>query len=158
MGGEYFKRSLRGYDIYQVDEFVDRRNKEVQDLKVEVEGLKTDFDKLISAFQEPGALKRLGEEMTQAAVNTDEIVKEAEDKAELILAEAAREAERIRAQAEREALIVKEKGERALQLRDRMLNDMKEILYAARETLESSEPFEEPSPPRTDRLKTGTES
>lgn len=104
-----FKRSLRGYDPVEVDDFLDRVADSLQAYAERCLELERELERLKEQIQEyKGMRDSLQEALLMAQKSADEKVKAAERQAEAILAEARAQAERLLKEAEEHSNVVKE--------------------------------------------------
>ena len=135
-----FKRSLRGYDVDEVDEFLDEIIRDFEYLYKENLELKETIqkrDEEVNRYQE--LEQTLQETLVLAQQNGEEIKQNAKKEAELIIWEAQKRAEQILAKAEAETLTATEMLEKMHGLEKQLYVKMKSFLTSQLEFLEEYE-------------------
>jgi len=135
-----FKRSLRGYDVDEVDEFLDEIIRDFEYLYKENLELKETIqkrDEEVNRYQE--LEQTLQETLVLAQQTGEEIKQNAKKEAELIIWEAQKRAEQILAKAEAETLTATEMLEKMHGLEKQLYVKMKSFLTSQLEFLEEYE-------------------
>ncbi len=135
-----FKRSLRGYDVDEVDEFLDEIIRDFEYLYKENLELKETIqkrDEEVNRYQE--LEQTLQETLVLAQQTGEEIKQNAKKEAELIIWEAQKKAEQILAKAEAETLTAAEMLEKMHGLEKQLYVKMKSFLTSQLEFLEEYE-------------------
>lgn len=135
-----FKRSLRGYDVDEVDEFLDEIIRDFEYLYKENLELKETIqkrDEEVNRYQE--LEQTLQETLVLAQQTGEEIKQNAKKEAELIIWEAQKRAEQILAKAEAETLTAAEMLEKMHGLEKQLYVKMKSFLTSQLEFLEEYE-------------------
>lgn len=135
-----FKRSLRGYDVDEVDEFLDEIIRDFEYLYKENLELKETIqkrDEEVNRYQE--LEQTLQETLVLAQQTGEEIKQNAKKEAELIIWEAQKKAEQILAKAEAETLTATEMLEKMHGLEKQLYVKMKSFLTSQLEFLEEYE-------------------
>ncbi|HHX95996.1 MAG TPA: DivIVA domain-containing protein [Clostridia bacterium] len=135
-----FKRSLRGYDVDEVDEFLDEIIRDFEYLYKENLELKETIqkrDEEVNRYQE--LEQTLQETLVLAQQTGEEIKQNAKKEAELIIWEAQKKAEQILAKAEAETFTAAEMLEKMHGLEKQLYVKMKSFLTSQLEFLEEYE-------------------
>ena len=135
-----FKRRLRGYDVDEVDEFLDEIIRDFEYLYKENLELKETIqkrDEEVNRYQE--LEQTLQETLVLAQQTGEEIKQNAKKEAELIIWEAQKRAEQILAKAEAETLTATEMLEKMHGLEKQLYVKMKSFLTSQLEFLEEYE-------------------
>lgn len=135
-----FRRGLRGYDVDEVDEFLDEVIRDFEALYKENLELKETIqkrDEEVNRYQE--LEQTLQETLVLAQQTGEEIKQNAKKEAELIIWEAQKKAEQILAKAEAETLTAAEMLEKMHGLEKQLYVKMKSFLTSQLEFLEEYE-------------------
>lgn len=140
-----FRRSLFGYSVKDVKEFVQKVSETVAELMEENRSLKEERERLLERLQTYQAIEQqLQNALIVAEKTADEIKKQAQREAELIIAHAHRESEEMKANAHRQVQAAMEEVERIKNLRTRLETELRHLLLSYLELLERETKVYEP--------------
>lgn len=140
-----FRRSLFGYSVKDVKEFVQKVSETVAELMEENRSLKEERERLLERLQTYQAIEQqLQNALIVAEKTADEIKKQAQREAELIIAHAHRESEEMKANAHRQVQAAMEEVERIKNLRTRLETELRHLLLSYLELLERETRVYEP--------------
>jgi cell division initiation protein len=133
-----FRRSLRGYDIDEVDEFLDEVIRDFETLYKENLELKETIQKKEESINRYKELeKTLQNTLVLAQQSGEEVKQNAKKEAELIIWEAQKKAEQIFSEAQEEMIETTKKLERMRGLENQLYVKMKSFLLTQLEYMEN---------------------
>jgi cell division initiation protein len=149
-----FERRFRGYDVDQVDEFLDTVARHWERLVSELKQTRRDLEQAEERIDEYREREQsLQDSLEMAKKVADEVKEKAERDAELTVADAELEAERILAKAEKQASKLREDIYQLKQQRVRYRAELKSLISGHLEMVEDIDTPDDLEPPEQEAVQ-----
>ena len=135
MKGNHFRRSFRGYERHEVDEFVKVRDEQMCKLRLEIGRLRDDLDRALKSLASQISGHLDGKETARIMGNVEGIIEAAEERAARKISMADEAAAKIGRAVEG----ARREEERVRELRNSLLNDLRDFLTSFAGMLDSRE-------------------